>query len=75
MSLIIFKWLQVKEVGIYLTGCRKIVKSVDTYFNNLWKLAHLNSSAHTRTVWDQQWQIERTVPCWSHFIDSKARCK
>ncbi|OAY53595.1 phospholipase D Z [Manihot esculenta] len=66
---------QVKEVGIYLTGCRKIVKSVDTYFNNLWKLAHLNSSAHTRTVWDQQWQIERTFPCWSHFIDSKARCK
>ncbi|KAF2287282.1 hypothetical protein GH714_039534 [Hevea brasiliensis] len=66
---------QVKEVGIYLVGCRKIVKRVDTYFNNLWKLAHLNSSAYTRTVWDQQWQIERTVPCWSHFIDSKARCR
>ncbi|KDP33512.1 hypothetical protein JCGZ_07083 [Jatropha curcas] len=66
---------QVKEVGIYLVGCKKIVGKVETYFENLWKLAHLNSSAYTRSVWDQQWQINRTVPCWSHFIDSKARCR
>ncbi|KAJ6957015.1 hypothetical protein NC653_039056 [Populus alba x Populus x berolinensis] len=22
-----------------------------------------------------QWQVNRTVPCWSHFIDSKERCR
>ncbi|XP_011036686.1 PREDICTED: phospholipase D Z-like isoform X1 [Populus euphratica] len=66
---------QVKEVGIYLVDCPKIAKSVETYFGNLWKLASLNSSAYTRTVSDQQWQVNRTVPCWSHFIDSKERCR
>ncbi|XP_065851008.1 uncharacterized protein [Euphorbia lathyris] len=66
---------QVKEVGIYLVGCPKIVKKVETYFENLWKLAHLNSSAYTSTVWDQLWQLNRTVPCWSHFIASTARCR
>ncbi|WCJ30394.1 5'-3' exonuclease PLD3 [Euphorbia peplus] len=66
---------QVKEVGIYLVGCSKIVKKVETYFDNLWTLGHLNSSAYTSTVWDQQWQLNRTVPCWSHFIHSKARCR
>ncbi|KAJ6862139.1 hypothetical protein NC652_039092 [Populus alba x Populus x berolinensis] len=65
----------VKEVGIYLVDCPKIAKSVETYFGNLWKLASLNSSAYTRTVSDQQWQVNRTVPCWSHFIDSKERCR
>jgi phospholipase D3/4 len=72
MILVLF---QVKEVGIYLVDCPKIAKSVETYFGNLWKLASLNSSAYTRTVSDQQWQVNRTVPCWSHFIDSKERCR
>ncbi|KAJ8751860.1 hypothetical protein K2173_026060 [Erythroxylum novogranatense] len=66
---------QVKEVGVYLVGCRKIARGVETYFGNLWKLASLNSSTHTRPVVDQQWQINRTVPCWSHFLDYKARCR
>lgn len=65
---------QVKEVGIYLVGCPKIAKNVEVYFDNLWKLASLNVSAYTKTVWDQQWQINRTVPCWSHFV-SEARCR
>ncbi|OIW14972.1 hypothetical protein TanjilG_30691 [Lupinus angustifolius] len=66
---------QVKEVGIYLADCPQIAKKVEVYFNNLWKLASLNSSAYTKTVLDQQWQVERKVPCWSHFVDSRQRCK
>ncbi|KAG2241550.1 hypothetical protein Bca52824_096464 [Brassica carinata] len=66
---------QVKEVGIYLSGCSQIARKIKTYFNNLWRLASLDSSVHTRNVYDQQWLINRTVPCWSHFIPSKARCK
>ncbi|KAK4600596.1 hypothetical protein RGQ29_010302 [Quercus rubra] len=65
---------QVKEVGIYLVGCPKIAKKVEAYFENLWQLAHLSSSAYTKTVWDQQWQVERKVPCWSRFVDSEERC-
>ncbi|KAM3711288.1 hypothetical protein ACJW31_01G097200 [Castanea mollissima] len=65
---------QVKEVGIYLVGCPKIAKKVEAYFENLWNLAHLNPSAYTKTVWDQQWQLERKVPCWSRFVDSEERC-
>ncbi|KAM4130392.1 hypothetical protein ACJW30_01G097900 [Castanea mollissima] len=66
---------EVKELGIYLAGCPTIAKMVETYFDNLWKLAFLNSSAHTKTVWDEQWQINRTVPFWSYFIDPKERCR
>ncbi|MCD9638224.1 hypothetical protein HAX54_022053 [Datura stramonium] len=66
---------QVKEVGIYLTGCSEIAEKVEIYYNNLWKLAHLDVSAYTRSVWDQQWQINRKVPCWSHFINPKERCR
>ncbi|KAM3711287.1 hypothetical protein ACJW31_01G097100 [Castanea mollissima] len=66
---------QVKELGIYLAGCPTIAKMVETYFDNLWKLAFHNSSAHTKTVWDEQWQINRTLPCWSYFTDPKERCR
>ncbi|KEH35900.1 putative phospholipase D [Medicago truncatula] len=66
---------QVKEVGIYLSGCPVIAKKVEVYFNNLWTLASLNPSAYTKTVMDQQWQVERKVPCWSHFIKPRERCK
>ncbi|XP_045804186.1 phospholipase D Y-like [Trifolium pratense] len=66
---------QVKEVGIYLADCPGIAKKVEVYFNNLWTLASLNSSAYTKTVMDQQWQVERKVPCWSHFIQPRDRCK
>ncbi|GMH10258.1 hypothetical protein Nepgr_012099 [Nepenthes gracilis] len=65
---------QVKEAGIYLSGCPSIAKYVEKYYNNLWKLASMNSSKYTKTVWDHQWQINRTVPCWSHFLSPKARC-
>lgn len=66
---------QVKEVGIYLVDCPSIAKKVEAYFDNLWKLAYLNSSAYTKEVSDQQWQTDRKVPCWSHFVNSKARCR
>ncbi|KAF7149808.1 hypothetical protein RHSIM_Rhsim02G0213000 [Rhododendron simsii] len=66
---------QVKEVGIYLAGCSRIAKKVEVYFDNLWKLAFLNVSAYTETVWDPQWQITRKVPCWSHFVHKKERCR
>ncbi|XP_015884027.3 uncharacterized protein LOC107419749 [Ziziphus jujuba] len=66
---------QVKELGIYLVGCPKIARKVEAYFNNLWTLASLNSSEYTNTVSDQQWQIERKVPCWSRFIDTDLRCR
>lgn len=65
---------QVKELGVYLFGCPNIAKKVETYYNNLWKLAHLNSSAYTSLVWDKTWQTIRKVPCWSHFLDEKERC-
>ncbi|GLT85239.1 hypothetical protein SLE2022_034350 [Rubroshorea leprosula] len=65
---------QVKEVGIYLVDCPKIARKVEAYFNNLWALAHLNSAAYTKMVSDKQWQIDRIVPCWSHFLDPEARC-
>ncbi|CAA0810654.1 Unknown protein [Striga hermonthica] len=66
---------QVKEVGIYLAGCPRIAREVEIYFDNLWKLAHLNSSMYTKSVWDQQWQTFRKVPCWSHFIHREERCR
>uniref|UniRef100_A0A2P2LTN3 Phospholipase D Z-like isoform X1 n=1 Tax=Rhizophora mucronata TaxID=61149 RepID=A0A2P2LTN3_RHIMU len=66
---------QVKELGVYLVGCPKMAKGVETYFENLWKLGTINSSTHIRTIMDQQWQINRTVPCWSHFINHKERCR
>lgn len=72
---LIIKWLQVKEVGIYIVDCPRMAKKVEAYFDNLWKLGSLNSSAYTRNISDQQWQINRTVPCWSHFLSSKDRCK
>lgn len=74
-ALFIVSMLQVKEVGIYLIGCPNIAKEVEVYFENLWKLGSLNSSDYTRTVVDQQWQVNRTVPCWSHFIERKERCR
>lgn len=66
---------QVKEVGIYLVDCPEIARVVKVYYDNLWKLSSLNVLAYTRTILDQQWQIKRKVPCWSHFIPFKARCK
>ncbi|KAJ6373230.1 hypothetical protein OIU76_027546 [Salix suchowensis] len=44
--------------------------------NNDWKsLTQVKEvGTYTRTVSDQRWQVNRTVPCWSHFIDSKERC-
>lgn len=66
---------QVKELGIYLVNCPKIAKKVETYNDNLWKLSSLNASAYTKNVSDQQWQITRKVPCWSHFLESEERCK
>lgn len=66
---------QVKEVGIYLADCPKIAKMVEVYYNNLWILASLNASEYTTTVWDQQWQINRTVPCWSYFVPAEERCR
>ncbi|KAL7122299.1 hypothetical protein ACP275_01G037100 [Erythranthe tilingii] len=66
---------QVKEVGIYLVGCPRIAEEVKVYYDNLWKLAHLNSSAYTKSIWDQQWQIIRKVPCWSHFLQPEERCR
>ncbi|XVE71265.1 hypothetical protein DITRI_Ditri10aG0137100 [Diplodiscus trichospermus] len=65
---------QVKEVGIYFVGCPKVARKVGVYFQNLWRLAHLNASAYTTTILDQQWQIQRKVPCWSHFIEPNMRC-
>ncbi|XP_020109529.1 phospholipase D Z-like isoform X1 [Ananas comosus] len=65
---------QVKELGIYLVGCPRIAKWVETYFDNLMKLSKLNSTEYTKTVWDDQWQVYRKVPCWSHFIHEKERC-
>ncbi|KAF8017566.1 hypothetical protein BT93_H2674 [Corymbia citriodora subsp. variegata] len=66
---------QVKELGIYLVNCPKIAKKVETYNDNLWKLSSLNASAYTKNVSDQEWQLTRKVPCWSHFLESKERCK
>lgn len=67
-------WLQMKEVGIYIVGCPKVARKVGVYFHNLWRLAHLNVSAFTATILDPKWQIQRRVPCWSHFIESDMRC-
>ncbi|KAL2897649.1 Phospholipase D4 [Bienertia sinuspersici] len=66
---------QVKEAGIYIADCPEIAKKVEVYFNNLWMLGLLNASEYTTTTWDQQWQINRTVPCWSHFVATNERCK
>ncbi|XP_022136348.1 phospholipase D Y-like [Momordica charantia] len=66
---------QVKELGIYLTGCPTIAADVKAYFDNLLKLAFLNDTDYTRTIFDQQWQIHRKVPCWSYFVDPESRCR
>ncbi|KAA8525590.1 hypothetical protein F0562_007445 [Nyssa sinensis] len=66
---------QVKEVGIYLVGCPRIAEKVEVYYDNLWKFASLDDSAYTKVVWDHQWQISRKVPCWSHFVHFKERCR
>lgn len=66
---------QVKELGIYIVNCSTIAEKVEIYFDNLWTLTSLNSSLYTKMVWDREWQVRRKVPCWSHFIDYKQRCK
>ncbi|KAG0493256.1 hypothetical protein HPP92_004250 [Vanilla planifolia] len=66
---------QVKELGIYLEHCPIIAKKLEVYFDNLWTLSSLNSTAYTRTVWDKIWQTSRMVPCWSYFIPYKQRCR
>ncbi|KAJ0808928.1 hypothetical protein HanPI659440_Chr01g0008901 [Helianthus annuus] len=66
---------KVKELGIYLVDCPAVATKVETFYNNLWKLGFLNHSAYTTKIWDEQWQICRTVPCWSPFIPSKGRCR
>ncbi|XP_010519620.1 PREDICTED: phospholipase D Z-like isoform X2 [Tarenaya hassleriana] len=66
---------QVKEVGVYFNGCPDIAKRVELYFDNLWRLAFLDSSVFTRTVSDQQWLINRIVPCWSRFLPTETRCR
>ncbi|KAK8505427.1 hypothetical protein V6N13_045865 [Hibiscus sabdariffa] len=65
---------QVKELGIYLVGCPKVARKVGVFFQNLWRLAHLDVSEFTSTILDPKWQIQRKVPCWSHFIESDMRC-
>lgn len=67
--------MQVKEVGVYFRNCPKVVKLLDGYFNNFWTLTSLNASEHTSVVWDQQWQLNRTVPCWSQFVEPHKRCQ
>lgn len=66
---------QVKEVGIYLVDCQRIAEDVETYYDNLWKLAHLDPSKYTKLVTDHEWQIVRKVPCWSQFFRKNDRCK
>nr|GEV03758.1 phospholipase D Z [Tanacetum cinerariifolium] len=66
---------QVKEIGIYLVDCPTVAKQLEIYYNNLWTLGTLNYSDYTSNIWDQQSQISRTVPCWSHFVPSKGRCR
>ncbi|CAK9254091.1 unnamed protein product [Sphagnum jensenii] len=66
---------QVKELGIYFTDCPALVKRLEHFFENFWTLTTLNASLFTKTVDDKEWQINRTVPCWSHFLEPKDRCK
>lgn len=65
---------QVKELGIYITNCPAVAKEVEIYFENLWSLTSLNSSHFTKSVWDEQFQLFRKLPCWSHFIHPEQRC-
>ncbi|ONK70452.1 uncharacterized protein A4U43_C05F33870 [Asparagus officinalis] len=66
---------QVKELGIYLVGCPGIAKKLEIYFDNLFKLSSLNSTSYTKVVQDEHWQVNRKVPCWSHFINPRERCR
>ncbi|XP_047074627.1 phospholipase D Z-like [Lolium rigidum] len=66
---------QVKELGIYFTSCPQIAKTVEVYFQNLWTLSTLNSTTYTKVALDKQWQTSRKVPCWSHFLQPKDRCR
>jgi hypothetical protein len=67
--------LQVKELGIYFANCPQIAKTVEVYFQNLWTLSTLNSTSYTKQAWDKEWQVSRKVPCWSHFLQPKERCR
>ncbi|RLN12677.1 phospholipase D Z-like [Panicum miliaceum] len=66
---------QVKELGIYFADCPQIAKTVEVYFQNLWSLSALNSTTYTKVAWDKPWQVSRKVPCWSHFLQPKERCR
>ncbi|TVU08336.1 hypothetical protein EJB05_41737 [Eragrostis curvula] len=66
---------QVKELGIYFTDCPQVAKTVEVYFQNLWTLSTLNSTTYTKVAWDKQWQVSRKVPCWSHFLQPRDRCR
>lgn len=66
---------QVKELGIYLVGCSEIAQSLRDYFDNLFTLSTLNSMEYTRTIFDNQWQASRKVPCWSNFIPKEEQCR
>ncbi|GJY07473.1 phospholipase D Z-like protein [Tanacetum coccineum] len=63
---------QVKEVGIYLADCPKIAKKVEVFYNNLWKLGFMNHSDFTRKIWDEQWQISRTLLFKKYQADEQA---
>ncbi|KAK3437995.1 hypothetical protein EUGRSUZ_C02635 [Eucalyptus grandis] len=50
-----------------LASGRTNVKELGIYLVNCPKIAKKN-------FWDQQWQITRKVPCWSHFLEPEERC-
>ena len=72
---LLLRALQIKELGIYFADCPQIAKTVDVYFQNLLTLSTINSTSYTKQSWDKQWQVSRKVPCWSHFLQPKERCR
>ncbi|KAJ7538622.1 hypothetical protein O6H91_11G057000 [Diphasiastrum complanatum] len=65
---------QVKELGIFLTDCPEVGEKVEIFLDNLWALSFLNASSYITNIFDEQWQINRQVPCWSYFVSPDNRC-
>ena len=70
---------QVKEMGVAVYDSPELSSDVVAYFDRWWQWASLNSSdvntTGTRIVFDPQFQVRRTAPCWSQKVVVADRCK
>jgi phospholipase D3/4 len=68
---------QTRETGIFIHSCNSVVNDLRNIYDSFWNLAGVEKDAGklTRVAFDPVLQINRKVPCWSHLVEGKKRCK